>query len=940
MSSVLSSGDVDQTAIAHEYGTDLYTHIAIWLPSGKVIGPTEFKLVSFSGQESVSQPFQFQCELHANTDVDHGTVYGFDDIIGRPVSIAINLPGSNSGKQKSDELFQKAIAGSDVEKLSCFNGVAASFSMGVPGVYHLTLQPSLWKLTLTNNYCVHERGSIKDVLTRLLDKHRIAYDVSSLSMSSNPALSRQQDWLQAGESDFDFLNRLLQKAQLYYYFVHTGSKHTVVFANHANYPAVYPSGDVLRYAQTTEDELGLEMEYVVSDYQYQKSLTSSSVNAVFCTPEVSSELDAVAQYARYEARPTAAVKGDLPFHFYRIYPYGGSVKEVEMHAQEQGQMLNTSRSSLSGASHCPRFRACYQFTMTAEGMASNPYPVRPTLDSIPFVLTSVKHQCSLNGTYSNQFEATEATDSALITPFSISNTHQGTVLAKVVAKNGGQVPSDWRYYDKTVFSPNEFNLNDITNDTDTKAFQGVYVVFSTDPEAKAVWVRLAPHMQNSPEVNCIVSVSRSNDEGEVPEIQSIIQNNGTMTVTPSTWTANTHYGNSYSTTFSDSKSCRFPYSKGNELDTAIAKVDGVYSNGSELSGDFTGAGQFKDVGYAVGAGYNYSKAVAGRADILNEGHSIGCTYNKSDGKETKSWTVYDLAWSESTHDNVESYQTIKVKQYSESTVQDSESINHIKGYNKTTQTIDGKTTNISTHNGDEVSTSTYNKSVTSTSTNVGDVTSTSTNNGKVTSHSTHNGDVSSTTIHNSGSAVSSDTTYESTVDSTTVHNGKVTSDTTHNAFVDSSTTHNGSLKNSTVITGTQTTTSSIGISSSSSAVGIDNTNRAIGLSNSNTATGMSVNTSAEGVHVAVGAVGASTTTNVTGATNSNSIVGASVDFSLHASKNGLGITVLDNAVSIILGGTGTNLDLRGLETNVKIDTIETRLPGLNSKIMTGIKSVL
>lgn len=929
MSSVLSSGDVDQTAIAHEYGTDLYTHIAIWLPSGKVIGPTEFKLVSFSGQESVSQPFQFQCELHANTDVDHGTVYGFDDIIGRPVTIAINLPGSNSGKQKSDELFQKAIAGSDVEQLSCFNGVAASFSMGVPGVYHLTIQPSLWKLTLTNNYCVHERGSIKDVLIRLLDKHRIAYDVSSLSMSSNPALSRQQDWLQAGESDFDFLNRLLQKAQLYYYFVHTGSKHTVVFANHANYPAVYPSGDVLRYAQTTEDELGLEMEYVVSDYQYQKSLTSSSVNAVFCTPEVSSELDTVAQYARYEARPTAAVKGDLPFHFYRIYPYGGSAKEVEMHAQEQGQMLNTSRSSLSGASHCPRFRACYQFTMTAEGMASNPYPVRPTLDNIPFVLTSVKHQCSLNGTYSNQFEATEATDSALITPFSISNTHQGTVLAKVVAKNGGQVPSDWRYYDKTVFSPNEFNLNDMTNDSDTKAFQGVYVVFSTDPEAKAVWVRLAPHMQNSPEVNCIVSVSRSNDEGEVPEIQSIIQNNGTMTVTPSTWTANTHYGNSYSTTYSDSKSCRFPYSKGNELDAAIAKVDGVYSNGSELSGDFTGAGQFKDVGYAVGAGYNYSKAVAGRADILNEGHSIGCTYNKSDGKETKSWTVYDLAWSESTHDNVESYQTIKVKQYSESTVQDSESINHIKGYNKTTQTIDGKTTSNTNHNSDVISTSFFKE--------------------KVINKSTHDGDVSSTTRHNSGSAVSSDTIYHSTVDSSTTHHGKVTSDTTHNAFVDSSTRHNGSLKSNTVITGTQTTTSSIGISSSSSVIGIDNTNRVIGLSNSNTATGMSVNSSVEGVHVAVGAVGASTTTNVTGATNSNSIVGASnsnsivgasVDFSLHASKNGINIVLQDSTTSFVGVEASTRITVSGMINNINPDEIETKLTGLNSKIVVGIKSVI
>lgn len=914
---------MSQTALASYPDNNLFLHVAIWADGAAPIGPDLFRMVSFQGQEGISQPFEYQLELHANTDPQQGMTLQFDQLIGKPVTVGINLP---SAGDQGERRFSQAIRSGSAPQLSLFNGIIVSFAMSEPGVYQATMKPALFKLTLSNHYRVLRNCNIRDAIKQVLAGHSIVQvDFSALTQSSNPALNRRQDWLQAGESDFEFIQRLMGKAHLYYFFRHDGLSHTLVFANHAGYPQVHPDGRKLRYTSTSIDALGAEQDDLITQYQYQQSLTSSSVNAVFTTPQVASADATVAGYTSYHAETmpisasnsvTGRDKGQLPYHLYRIYPYGGSEQEVSTHASEQAHMASTGGTTFSGSSQCALFRVGYQFSVSGEqGAGVQPELVRPSLDGHAFVLTSVQHKCSQDGTYSNEFQSTGVDGNTLITPFALQDTHQGTILAQVVAHGSGRQPTDWRYYNKDAFSPNSYSPSDSTATPSSQSFSGVYVLFSTErADGTPVWVRLAPHMQTVPEVGSLVLISRSNDEGEVPEIQSIIQNNGTLVVTPGDWTANSHVGNSYSTSFSDSKGVRFPFgNSGADLSQAKATVDLRYSNGSLLAASKFAGQVFKDVSYSIGGSWGYSTAIGGRSGMLGESHSVGCNYSKSEGEETRSWTDYDLAWSQSTHHNVESYSTISVKQYSESTVKDSESISHITGYNTSTQTIDGATTSTTTHNGSVASTATYNDTVSNTGDHYKTVSSDTTyhSGANVSNVATHHDKVSSTTTHHE--PVTSDTTYKSSA--------TVTSTTTHNAKVTSTTTHNGSVYSTTNVTGSQVSNSTIGASSSSSAIGASNNNSVVGVSNSN---------SLEGLH---------NTNSLTGAMLNNSIVGATTGLNLTGRNASLSITGVDTSVS--LTGSGISVQLRGnSEILMKVDELEAKLPALKAKLLTGIMSVI
>ena len=238
------------------------------------------------------------------------------------------------------------------------------------------------------------------------------------------------------------------------------------------------------------------------------------------------------------------------------------------------------------------------------GADTLPAPMQPGLDGQQFVLTEVKHEASADGSYKNDFQAADA--AGLITPFSLESTQQGSVLAEVVAYHGGQAPTDWRYYLPANFDLETSALSDSL--AETTLAKGVYVRFATaDPASAPVWIKLGSSMQTVPEIGVMVVVARAQDESELPEIQNIVHANGNLVVTPSGWTADTRVGNSYSTSYSDSKSIRFGSNSLVDLPTAISTVNGAY-----------GSGLFKDVSYSKGASYSYSTSETAQAGLLNQ----------------------------------------------------------------------------------------------------------------------------------------------------------------------------------------------------------------------------------------------------------------------------------------------------------------------------------
>jgi hypothetical protein len=829
----------------------LYLHCGIALAGNQWLGDETFRLLSFEGQETASEPFDYQLQLRGNTSPRHGRAINFDAVIGRPVTVGINYPTPGSQPDAAARFFQALRTGSAPD-ITLYNGLVTSFAMDEPGVYRLGMKPALWKLTLTNRYCVHAQMNVHDVITKLMRLHYIDFSLDAVSGNDNIAIARVQDWLQAGESDYEFLRRMMTKAHIYYYFKHTGNTHTIVFANRAAYPKAF--GDrPLRYTHTSMDESGLQQNDVVFQYSYQQSLTSTGVNGVFAHQESASEQDPVATYQTF-ASHTPADAGELPFNQYRTYQYGMSSAEVRQYIKSTASCMAASAQQLSGASTCTGFRVGYQFSLSGEVASGvHPSPVRPSLEGKQFVLSKVQHKASAEGGYTNNFEATDA--GRILTMFSVQDTQQGAILAKVIDV-AGHGPTDWRYYEPSNFDPELSRLRDTEAAPPNLLAKGVYVEFSSPGAASGpVWVKLASHMLTVPEIGVMVLVTRANDESELPEVQSIVQANGTLVVTPSGWTANTHVGSSYSTSYGDGQSIRFGRTSAYDLDRAIGIVSSTYESG-----------EYRDTSYSQGGSYSYATSENAADGLLSRSDSFGCTYSTHEGKEV---------WSKSTIGGSSSYNTVNGDTYSE-------------------DTVSGTSTRFSTQN------IVKSQSTTNQQSNV-------------------NAIGTNTSIDAIGTSTSMSTTGVSLGQSTVGMATQVAMTGTRlDASVTgaSSNTSVTGLAHAISATGTSDSTSATGSSTQTNLTGSSVSTSLTGSAVQTNLTGSSVDTSIVGDATRMSVTGSSTGISVTGTTTDVSVTGDETRVGVHGSSTTVDIT--GSGMAVTIAGARLSMEIVGMSISIPV----------------------
>ncbi|THF63707.1 hypothetical protein E6C76_14050 [Pseudothauera nasutitermitis] len=828
----------------------LFQHCRIEMPRGTVMGENVFRLVSFQGQESVSDLFEYQLELHGDSD-PAGEAIDFSQIIGRPITVGV------AGVQFDDrklahQAFLKALdGGGEAQSFALFNGIVASFAIDRPGVYHITMRPMAWRMTLTNRYRILRQMNIREALATLCREHRVEANFDGLAGEDNLASTRTQDWMQAGESDLDFIHRLMARAHIFFYFEHRAGGHRMVFANRAVYPAARPGDAPLRYTFSGEDELGLHEADVVTQYAYQQSMASTGVRGVFTLQreawDARQPAEPLAGHANFRA-DSGPDTGELPFHQYKIVQYGYCDSEVRHYAQATDQALRSASLRLDGASRCPFLRAGHRFSMVAAQPG-----VRPELDGRAFVLTQVQHSSTLDGEYQNQFGATVA--GGLLSSAGLQDTQQGVVLATVTSAAGDDAVRDWPYYVPDGFSSGRSTLTDTQGVQAQLHAKGVYVRFSTDtPDTPPVWVKLAAHMQTIPEVGSNVWVTRANDESELPEIQNMVQADGSRTITDSGWTAHSQVGNSYSTSYGDSRSVRFgrPWSRA-AVDAAVGLVEKAYARGV-----------FRDAGYARGGNYSYAESEHKEQGMLGESWAYGSNYSYAWGKESKSFSATGRSYHESVTGKCDPAlaSTEQSDPDALAAVQASKSV--VYGDTYSSSVAHGRTKSVSTFHGEVVS------------------------------RSEHHGDVASTT------------TVTGTSDNTSTHSGKVTSVSTIHA----------DSENTSTVTGTATNRSTHAIVHNFTAIGAQSSSTAIGASNSNDAIGVSNSNSVTGVRNANALLGVAADVSLSGSVNNVSLTGAAVSANITGSHNGMNVTGSSNNVNVT--GNSSSVDVTGESTRIEV----------------------
>ncbi|MBU2980574.1 type VI secretion system tip protein VgrG [Lentibacter algarum] len=165
---------------------------------------------SLSGADHISQCFDFTVLAHSYDPNIAGT-----DLLGQMVTVAVT---SNPDAPDDARYFHGMVDQFRFEG----NDDADMF------VYRLTLRPKFWLLSKTTDNRIFQDQSVEEIVTSLLSEHGI--DDFRLELSGSATEPRDY-CVQFGESDLDFIQRLLEHEGAFYYFQFEEDKHTLVISD-------------------------------------------------------------------------------------------------------------------------------------------------------------------------------------------------------------------------------------------------------------------------------------------------------------------------------------------------------------------------------------------------------------------------------------------------------------------------------------------------------------------------------------------------------------------------------------------------------------------------------------------------------------------------------------------------------------------------------------
>ena len=155
-------------------------------------------------------------------------------LIGTEIAVCIRLDGlkldisqlNQINNFSQDHTYQNSINGARYFR-GMVNKVEVLPVRNRHACYKITLAPWMWLLTKTTNYRIYQDESVTTILEDVLQKY--PYPVEYRISGNYVGLDYQ---VQYGESDFDFISRLMQEHGINYHFEHSANELTLVNLDH------------------------------------------------------------------------------------------------------------------------------------------------------------------------------------------------------------------------------------------------------------------------------------------------------------------------------------------------------------------------------------------------------------------------------------------------------------------------------------------------------------------------------------------------------------------------------------------------------------------------------------------------------------------------------------------------------------------------------------
>ncbi|WP_418316688.1 type VI secretion system Vgr family protein [Piscinibacter sakaiensis] len=234
-----------------------------FLSIGTVKGKDAFVVERIVGKEELSRLFEYRLDLVS----EHGD-YKAKDILGTNATVGMELPGGVDARYFNGYVTRFSFQG---------QVRTAAYKSGVGFKYQLTLSPWMWFLNRTSTCAIFQQKKILDVIQEIFDR---VSELKSVEIKVSGESETRDYNVQYRETDFNFVNRLMEQAGIYYYFTHEDGKHKLVLIDTPNSHPLTPGRSNLRFsAESAQDAtlrnwvLNTEIQsgaYAIDDFDYNK----------------------------------------------------------------------------------------------------------------------------------------------------------------------------------------------------------------------------------------------------------------------------------------------------------------------------------------------------------------------------------------------------------------------------------------------------------------------------------------------------------------------------------------------------------------------------------------------------------------------------------------------------------------------------------------------
>jgi type VI secretion system secreted protein VgrG len=368
-------------------------------------------LHSLHAIEELGRPFEFDLSLSSDKAKPDLTSW-----LGASCTLAITLPDKTTKRY--------------------FNGVIARALydglLGGAYRYRLELRPWIWLLSRVQDCYIYQNKTvwaiINDIFTRagftkLNDKRQ------------NSAGSETLEYcVQYNETSLDFVTRLMEKYGIYYYFTHTDSDHTLVFADDPNSHTALAKALPFVFKQTQYTTVEDHVWEWTADQRLQSG-TATFNDYNFTTPSANliAKTSQKASYADYAAFEVYEFPGP-----YAVVADGTKISNVRM------QRFTRQSQTLQGVSNSRQiYTGC---KMTLSGFADDSQNIEYLVIGAEYTLGEAEDVPTTDGNIADTFicrlHAIPGTVPFQLDEITAWPRMHGPQTAKVVVASGDEITTD------------------------------------------------------------------------------------------------------------------------------------------------------------------------------------------------------------------------------------------------------------------------------------------------------------------------------------------------------------------------------------------------------------------------------------------------------------------------------------------------------------------